>query len=385
MRWLNTPASQPRKMNLMRTFNHSLLTPNQVYFGYEIEEAYRLVRYRGEGLVPTPGFFTDYFGIKTRLSNFTDHPAALDQAVGPFPFPSDGLHSETVEYLGTVKALEATTTPEVTVVEMGAGYAPWLVFSGKVAQRRGASRIRLIAVEAEAQRHALAREHFTGNGFPAPGEADDAVRTQIIHGAISDERGTLFFGSGSLQDWGGAVQEEAHKDLRGADVKGEKVPALLISDVLEPLAVVDLMHMDIQGWEARALRASLQAVCAKVRYMVIGTHSRVIEGELIAMLRERGWKLMHEKPCHFHYGEVQDLSGATTVDGAQVWANSALGASAEVPADLTDDERQAIEALRETVGWQHLIAKEHVWKLDDRIRELEKKLAMTKRPWWRKA
>lgn len=349
-------------MNMLASFNHLLLTPNQVYFGYEMEDALRLVRYAAPGTQPAPGFFTDYFGIRTRLSNFMHDPLGLDQAQGAFPFPNDGLHSELVEYLGTVKALEASNM-NMTVVEMGAGYAPWLMFSAVVARKLGAASVRLVAVEAEAQRHALIRAHFDDNGFPQP---------QIIHAAISDQRGTVSFGSENVHDWGGAVQAQQGTDYRGAQVTQQEVPALLMSDVLEPLGMVDLLHIDIQGWEARSMRASLDTVCAKVRYMVIGTHSRVIEGELIEMLRGRGWTLMHEKPCQFTYADTPELTGATTVDGAQVWANTPLGAPADVPANLTEEELALVEKTRETVGFQHRIAKEYVWTLQDRIGQLEK-------------
>ncbi len=349
-------------MNMLASFNHLLLTPNQVYFGYEMEDALRLVRYAAPEAQPALGYFTDYFGIRTRLSNFMHDPQGMDKTVGTFPFPNEGLHSELVEYLGTAKALEAAGK-DITVVEMGAGYAPWLMFSAVVARKLGAQNVRLVAVEAEPQRHALMRANFEDNGFPQP---------ELVHAAISDQRGAVSFGSENVHDWGGAVQGEAGTDYRGVAVVQLEVPALLMSDVLDPLATVDLLHIDIQGWEARSMRASLDSVCAKVRYMVIGTHSRVIEGELIDMLRGRGWTLMPEKPCQFTYAHTPELTGATTVDGAQVWANTALGAPADVPANLTEEELALIEKTRETVGFQHRIAKEYVWTLQDRIAELEK-------------
>lgn len=360
-------------MNMLATFNHLLLTPSQVYFGYEMEDALRLVRYGAKILQPAPGYFTDYFGIRTRLSHFTQDHFYLDQTVGGFPFPNDGLHSELVEYLGTAQALEAAGK-NVTVVEMGAGYGPWLVFSSLVARKLGAHSVQMVAVEADAERHTLIRTHFNDNGFPPP---------EIVHAAISDQRGTVSFGSGSVHDWGGAVQTDAGTDYRGAQVAQLEVPSLLMSDVLDPLGTVDLLHIDIQGWEAKAMRASLDSVCAKVRYMVIGTHSRVIEGELIDMLRGRGWTLMHEKPCQFTYAVTPELTGATTVDGAQVWANTALGAPTDVPPNLTVEELALVEKTREKVGFQHRIAKEYVWTLQDRIAELEKIEARVS-PWLRK-
>jgi FkbM family methyltransferase len=328
------------------SYDTSFMTRNQIFLGYEVDDLLRLVRYRRRGTELTPGAYTDYFGIKTRISYFTNEPSTLDQVHARFPFPDDGIHAESIEYLGTCKALEASSA-DITVVELGAGYGPWLVFSAHVARHLGKKKIRLIGVEAESARHALMRTHFEDNGIPLPGSADETISTQIIHGAISDQRGALTFGSAHIHDWGGALQQKGKGDYRGIKVHQESVPALLISDVLEPLPIIDVLHIDIQGWEARALRASLDEVCNRVRYMIIGTHSREIEGELMGMLRQRGWRLMHEKPCQFHcQAALDEPAGATYVDGAQVWANTALGAELSPPAQLNAEDMRVAEEVR---------------------------------------
>ena len=43
-----------------------------------------------------------------------------------------------------------------------------------------------------------------------------------------------------------------------------------------------------------------------------------------------------------------------------------------MPANLTEEELALVEKTRETVGFQHRIAKEYVWTLQDRIGQLEK-------------
>jgi FkbM family methyltransferase len=329
----------------MSSYSNSFITRNQIYLGYDTEDLLRLVRYRRREVVLTPGSYTDWFGIKTRTKYFTTEQNTLDQHIPRFPFPDDGIHAEAIEYLGTAKALEASGD-DVTIVEMGAGYAPWLVFSAHVAKRLGKKKIRLVAVEAESARHELMKTHFQDNGIPLPG-TDGPVTTEIIHGAISNQRGSLTFGSASILDWGGALQE-GKGDYRGIQTKQEVVPAMLMSDVLKNLPVIDLLHVDIQGWEAKAIEASLDDVCSRVRYMLIGTHSRPIEGELISMLRACGWKLMHEKPCQFHFtAELEELSGATWQDGAQIWANSRLGANPNPPVTLSDEDMRVAEQERE--------------------------------------
>lgn len=91
---------------------------------------------------------------------------------------------------------------------------------------------------------------------------------------------------------------------------------------MPPYPVIDLMHVDIQGGEWELIRHARAFHDAKVRVLFVGTHSRKIEGDLIAFLMKRGWKLEREKPCRFD-GRVHTpmLTGLTTEDGGQVWRN----------------------------------------------------------------
>lgn len=115
------------------------------------------------------------------------------------------------------------------------------------------------------------------------------------------------------------------KDYRGLEGKQVAVPARLINDLIANERRIDLMHIDIQGWEAKSIAASMDAINAKVASMVIGTHSRVIEGELLTLLRDDGWILLYEKPCKFDCkNPVPDLVGATVFDGTQFWINTRL-------------------------------------------------------------
>lgn len=69
-----------------------------------------------------------------------------------------------------------------------------------------------------------------------------------------------------------------------------------------------------------------------MRFLFVGTHSRKIEGDLIATLFKRGWKLEREKPCRFDgQGHTPILTGLTTDDGGQVWRNPRLDVAAFRP------------------------------------------------------
>ena len=57
--------------------------------------------------------------------------------------------------------------------------------------------------------------------------------------------------------------------------------------------------------------------------MMIATHSRPLEGELMVQLSAAGWILNREKPCRFNVGVPKaDWTGETTLDGGQYWINA---------------------------------------------------------------
>ncbi|MFL9870945.1 FkbM family methyltransferase [Paraburkholderia megapolitana] len=301
---------------------------NQIYTGIEPNDLAIFEKYRNSSASTAPGFYTDFMGVKTRLSYFgiqnTDH----DKTVGRIPFPDDGLHAETIEYTAALYAVE-TSAASFTAVELGAGYGPWVTFSAKAALHAGIKNINLVAVEGDRPRHELLRTHFRDNDLPVPDQSGNGmlgeVKSKLIHAAISDSNGMVTFGSQSINDWGAAPVENGDAvDYRGFERTGEQINSYTIEHVIRDLDLVDFLHMDIQGFEARAVRASIEALKSKVRVMLIGTHSRQIEGELFAMLYGHGWRIQYEKPCKFDPREGHSLEALTTLDGTQVWVNLSL-------------------------------------------------------------
>ncbi len=74
---------------------------------------------------------------------------------------------------------------------------------------------------------------------------------------------------------------EADYQPSGAAVEMEQVPSISLQTLLADLPVVDILHCDIQGMEAEVFRAGQAVVDARVRRVVIGTHSRKVEAELL--------------------------------------------------------------------------------------------------------
>jgi hypothetical protein len=60
----------------------------------------------------------------------------------------------------------------------------------------------------------------------------------------------------------------------------------------------------------------------RVRWMVIGTHTRDIENDLAACLIKTGWRLEKEKPAEIIFNpNAATIQAMTAIDGTQVWSN----------------------------------------------------------------
>jgi hypothetical protein len=98
-----------------------------------------------------------------------------------------------------------------------------------------------------------------------------------------------------------------------------------LSELLKKQEVWDLVHMDVQGAEGELCSSAMALLSERVRYIVIGTHSRKIEGDLLLLFFRAGWVLEHEKPMQFSYNiNVKLLENMNSGDGTQVWRNPSL-------------------------------------------------------------
>jgi hypothetical protein len=88
---------------------------------------------------------------------------------------------------------------------------------------------------------------------------------------------------------------------------------------------VDLLHMDVQGSETALIASALDDLNKKVRHIFVGTHSRLIEGEILTLLLKQGWNLLREEPCLFRARpDGVPLEDMTIRDGGQLWQNPRL-------------------------------------------------------------
>jgi len=102
------------------------------------------------------------------------------------------------------------------------------------------------------------------------------------------------------------------------------VPLVSFADLLGKRPHWDLVHMDVQGSELELCNACRQPLAERVRYLVVGTHWRSIDGQMMDLMFGEGWALEYEKPAVMKCpvpANTPHIFHHTAVDGVQVWRN----------------------------------------------------------------
>jgi FkbM family methyltransferase len=312
--------------------------------------------YPGAGL---PGYFIDFLGVKTRTSYICDLPKEGGRLEG-YPIPSS-FHATAIEWAGVLRAV-LDADKEIIAVELGAGWAPWLVTVARAAAIRGIESVRLIGVEACEAHCTYMATHFSDNGL-------DPKDHTLLHGVVGTKDGVAEFphvadpsagygaqailkddqeakaamshrtarlvrrlagrifkamkaGARSVRD-GTFVRYPGHRGLNGQgnQAANTQLKCYSISTLIRPFTNVDLIHVDIQGDEVRVISSAQEILKEKVKRLVIGTHSRMIEQQLLDMLTRPDWELESEEACIFKQRWGRSLLWR---DGCLVWRNRVL-------------------------------------------------------------
>lgn len=280
--------------------------------------------------------YVDWTGVRTRVTMLPWAPHELrGQTVTDLPIPDDGYRSEDVEYAALAQAL-ATAEGTFRIVEVGAGWAPWVVQGIVVARRRGLAAYG-IAVEADVRRSEWAMQHAADNDIVAelitgsPAEIAEAlarprgdVEMHVVRAAGWHTSTMLQFPDIDEVDMGAAVWTLPGTDVdyRGAHLSHHDVPAVSIAALLADDVLTDLLHVDVQGVEFELLEPASDDIQRSVRLMMVGTTNRLVEGQLQQHFLSRGWGLLVDAPCTAVFTMTHPtLSGFTVQDGNQLWEN----------------------------------------------------------------
>lgn len=297
----------------------------QTHRGYDLADLQLLQEYSRQDALPEPGAIVDFMGVKTRLELLWPGTEKYDNTVLGLPIPGD-FHAQTIEYVGLVKSV-ATADGHYHVMELGAGFGPWMVAGGVVARDAGITDIRMLGVEADPGRFEMMKTHLAANGF----DHTNHTLYQAAVGAVQGHGRWPKIPVPAHASGGRPIRQDDDSikgDVNYAEStyqNGIDVQIMAFAGLLEHEACWNLVHIDIQGWEYEICRAAIELLTERAKYVIIGTHSRKIEGDLIELFWQAGWILENEKPCHFNYDVAcKSLERMTYTDGAQVWKNPEL-------------------------------------------------------------
>lgn len=294
--------------------------------GYRPEELTVFDAFTSVAPQPSPGFVTDFHGSRARISSLWDSVRHLDGVVLPKPVPAD-YHAEAIEWLGLLKSVLAARD-QFVAMELGAGMGPWLIAGAVAARLRGINDLHLCGVEGDPGRFALMQQHFRDNGIDPDQHCLFQAGVGVVGGVAKWPRLQDYRNNAGARPIRQAGEGEDGLDDRDLGYVGHMSDELIdiniigIRDLLVAQPVWDFVHMDVQGTEGDLCRSCADLLSERVRYLVVATHSRKLDGELLAIMFEEGWVLENEKPCHFVFkADARTLETMTTLDGTQVWRN----------------------------------------------------------------
>ena len=194
------------------------------------------------------------------------------------------------------------------------------------ARMRGIADIRVVAVENKiggigfihralpGRRQFPPRRHRCCTASPGPRDGVAAFPRQRRAGG--DPGGAAAFSEAPGQTY----RLDYFVELRGDNLaEVERLPCHSLSTLLAPHDRVDLVHCDVQGAEEEVFAAGMEAANAKVRRVVVGTHSFALDRALLALFARAGWTCEGIFACEL---QEQATGRAVTVkDGCQVWRN----------------------------------------------------------------
>jgi FkbM family methyltransferase len=300
-------------------------SPLQLYAGYQDSDVQLLRDFLVPDRQAQPGFIVDFLDVRTRVTSLANGQRKCE-GVLDIPVPGD-YHAEAIEYIGLVKSV-LRAKDQFVAMELGAGWGPWLVAGAKAAARRGIQTVRLYGVEADPMHYEFMVRHFLDNGL-------DPSQHALIHAAVGLEPGRARFPkvADAANDWG---SRPARLDGSTTNAQDAAYLGHLLDDYIDVEVVAidalltreprwDLVHVDVQGWERLLCERATGLLNERVTYVVIGTHSRKLDGDMVDLFHREGWLLEHEKPSRFTFlPGVQLLESMNQADGTQVWRNPRL-------------------------------------------------------------
>lgn len=261
---------------------------------------------------PTRDLATNFLGVKMPARVM---PSILGSKLGTVespPIPGN-WHADIAEWASALLSVrEARDT--YRIVEVGCAWGCWLNNMGVVAKRNGL-KIDLIGIEGDVGHLKNAESTLKINGIAEH-------EFQLFNGVAAPKKGLALFPKieTSGENWGTEAifypDDEALSSLRKAKTHVE-LDCYTLAD-LSNGKPIDLLHIDIQGAELDFVIASFEQISSFVKRVLIGTHSRYLEGCLMKHFLDHGWRLEMERP---QISEVVNGSPENRIDGVLLFKN----------------------------------------------------------------
>ncbi len=266
-------------------------------------------------IVAVPGLCTNFLGVRIDPKFL---PSVLSSMVGQIdrvPIPGN-WHADTAEWAAALRAVDLAENT-FHMLELGCGWGCWMVNTGVAAKAAGL-KVHVAGVEADAGHIEFAREACLLNEF-----TEDEF--ELRRGIVSADAGTALFPRQEQagEHWGNEpILNATPAKLAELNATGryDQLPTIGLSELTDNSGRLDLLHIDIQGGEADFIRSCREELSALVAYLVVGTHSREIEGQLFETLLTAGWQLEIERPAILNV----DKEPYPKIDGLQGWRNRRL-------------------------------------------------------------
>ncbi|MEB1530127.1 FkbM family methyltransferase [Xanthomonas sp. WHRI 7945] len=265
---------------------------------------------------PKPGYLVNFLGVAIDPKFFPTILSARAGEVEPLPIPAN-WHADIAEWGAALRAVDLAGE-SFTMAELGCGWGCWMNNTG-VAARKSGRKVKVIGIEGDGDHVQFAREALGTNGF-----ADDEI--DLRRGVAAATSGIALFPRQDVPGttWGSEPIFGASEEQRSQAVEAgshDEIQMLSLAELLERYPRIDLLHVDIQGGEADLVEQTLSLLSEKVAYILIGTHTKQIEGRLFEAFTAAAWQLEMERAAIF---DIADGAPRIRVDGVQAWRNPRL-------------------------------------------------------------
>jgi FkbM family methyltransferase len=287
-----------------------------VHYNTNFDAVQTMLRHAAPNLVAREGYLTNFLGVVIDPKFFPTILEGRSGQVEGIPIPAN-WHADIAEWASALRAVDLARGA-FTVIELGCGWGCWMNNTGVAARRAGLD-VHMIGIEGDEGHIGFAHEALRANGFRGS-------QFTLHRGVAAAAPGIALFPRQNHAgvEWGLEPIFGASKDQRRRAIASgshDELPMIPLAKVVEQHPRIDLLHVDIQGGEADLIAGCLPTLSDRIAYLVIGTHSRQIEGRLFDSLLQKEWRLEMERPALLSLANGVPI---VTVDGVQGWRNMKL-------------------------------------------------------------